>query len=74
MIGLLRLVPETLYLTVNYIDIYLSGNVISRQKLQLLGVACIMIAAYVHQKLRSSDTSLIIHISRIRFLTWNLLF
>ncbi|KAG2255477.1 hypothetical protein Bca52824_074771 [Brassica carinata] len=39
-----RLVPETLYLTVNYIDIYLSGNVISRQKLQLLGVACIMIA------------------------------
>ncbi|KAL0696145.1 hypothetical protein Bca4012_063325 [Brassica carinata] len=31
-----RLVPETLYLTVNYIDRYLSGNVISRQKLQLL--------------------------------------
>jgi len=40
-----RLVPETLYLTVNYIDRYLSGNVISRQKLQLLGVACMMIAA-----------------------------
>ncbi|XP_010500134.1 PREDICTED: cyclin-A1-1-like [Camelina sativa] len=40
-----RLVPETLYLTVNYIDRYLSGNVICRQKLQLLGVACMMIAA-----------------------------
>ncbi|XP_028775071.1 cyclin-A1-1-like [Neltuma alba] len=40
-----RLVPDTLYLTVNYIDRYLSGNVMSRQKLQLLGVACMMIAA-----------------------------
>ncbi|KAJ0246317.1 Cyclin-A1-1 [Hirschfeldia incana] len=40
-----RLVPETLYLTVNYIDRYLSGNVISRHKFQLLGVACMMAAA-----------------------------
>ncbi|XP_010532201.1 PREDICTED: cyclin-A1-1-like isoform X2 [Tarenaya hassleriana] len=40
-----RLVPDTLYLTVNYIDRYLSGNVISRQRLQLLGVTCMMIAA-----------------------------
>ncbi|XP_010521286.1 PREDICTED: cyclin-A1-2 isoform X2 [Tarenaya hassleriana] len=40
-----RLIPETLYLSVNYIDRYLSGNVINRQKLQLLGVACMMIAA-----------------------------
>ncbi|CAN0879512.1 CYCA1-1 [Linum grandiflorum] len=40
-----RLVPDTLYLTVNYIDRYLSGNVIKRQRLQLLGVACLMIAA-----------------------------
>ncbi|KAI8015853.1 Cyclin-A1-1 [Camellia lanceoleosa] len=39
------LVPETLFLTVNYIDRYLSGNVIQRQRLQLLGVACMMIAA-----------------------------
>ncbi|CAL5384853.1 unnamed protein product [Camellia sinensis] len=31
------LVPETLFLTVNYIDRYLSGNVIQRQRLQLLG-------------------------------------
>ncbi|XP_028072770.1 cyclin-A1-1-like [Camellia sinensis] len=38
-------VPETLFLTVNYIDRYLSGNVIQRQRIQLLGVACMMIAA-----------------------------
>ncbi|XP_021717819.1 cyclin-A1-4 [Chenopodium quinoa] len=40
-----RLVPDTLYLTVNYIDRYLSGNTINRQRLQLLGVACMMIAS-----------------------------
>ncbi|KAK3006588.1 hypothetical protein RJ639_016118 [Escallonia herrerae] len=40
-----RLVPDTLYLTVNYIDRYLSGNTMDRQRLQLLGVACMMIAA-----------------------------
>ncbi|KAF8412613.1 hypothetical protein HHK36_000582 [Tetracentron sinense] len=40
-----RLIPDTLYLTVNYIDRYLSGNVMNRQRLQLLGVACMMIAA-----------------------------
>ncbi|XP_019072151.1 cyclin-A1-1 isoform X2 [Vitis vinifera] len=40
-----RLVPDTLYLTVNFIDRYLSGNVMNRQQLQLLGVACMMIAA-----------------------------
>ncbi|KAL2339747.1 hypothetical protein Fmac_007687 [Flemingia macrophylla] len=40
-----RLVPDTLYLTVNYIDRYLSGNLMNRQKLQLLGVASMMIAS-----------------------------
>ncbi|XP_028757569.1 cyclin-A1-1-like isoform X2 [Neltuma alba] len=40
-----RLVPDTLYLTVNYIDRYLSGNAMNRQKLQLLGVSCMMIAS-----------------------------
>ncbi|KAL5779368.1 hypothetical protein ACOSQ2_010105 [Xanthoceras sorbifolium] len=40
-----RLVPDTLYLTVNYIDRYLSGNAMNRQRLQLLGVACMMIAS-----------------------------
>ncbi|XP_076951111.1 cyclin-A1-1-like [Bidens hawaiensis] len=40
-----RLVPDTLYLTINYIDRYLSGNIMDRQRLQLLGVACMMIAS-----------------------------
>ncbi|MED6124572.1 Cyclin-A1-1, variant 3 [Stylosanthes scabra] len=40
-----RLVPDTLYLTVNYIDRYLSGNPMNRQKLQLLGVASMMVAS-----------------------------
>ncbi|XP_038725090.1 cyclin-A1-4-like [Tripterygium wilfordii] len=40
-----KLLPETLFLTVNYIDRYLSGNVMNRQQLQLLGVACMVIAA-----------------------------
>ncbi|XP_042964350.1 cyclin-A1-4-like [Carya illinoinensis] len=40
-----RLLPDTLFLTANYIDRYLSGNVVNRQRLQLLGVACMMIAA-----------------------------
>ncbi|KFK42133.1 hypothetical protein AALP_AA2G215400 [Arabis alpina] len=40
-----RLLPETLHLAVNYLDRYLSGNVITKQNLQLLGVTCMMIAA-----------------------------
>nr|CAD1843398.1 unnamed protein product [Ananas comosus var. bracteatus] len=40
-----RLVPDTLYLTVNYVDRYLSGNEMNRQRLQLLGVSCMLIAA-----------------------------
>ncbi|KAH0920323.1 hypothetical protein HID58_027983 [Brassica napus] len=40
-----RLLPETLYLAVNCLDRYLSGNVITKQNLQLLGVSCMMIAA-----------------------------
>ncbi|KAI3951982.1 hypothetical protein MKW92_022636 [Papaver armeniacum] len=40
-----RLIPDTLYLTINYIDRYLSGNAMNRQQLQLLGVASMMIAS-----------------------------
>ncbi|KAL6621200.1 hypothetical protein ACP70R_033632 [Stipagrostis hirtigluma subsp. patula] len=38
-------VPDTLYLTVNYIDRYLSIEEINQHRLQLLGVACLLIAA-----------------------------
>nr|XP_043617769.1 G2/mitotic-specific cyclin C13-1-like [Erigeron canadensis] len=40
-----KLLPDTLYLTVSYIDKYLSMNVLNRQRLQLLGVSSMLIAA-----------------------------
>ncbi|MQL94159.1 hypothetical protein Taro_026816 [Colocasia esculenta] len=40
-----KLVSDTLYLTVSYIDRFLSSNAINRQKLQLLGVSCMLIAS-----------------------------
>lgn len=45
-----KFVSDTLYLTVSYIDRYLSShdiskNKLSKNKLQLLGVACMFIAS-----------------------------
>ncbi|KAL6593916.1 hypothetical protein ACP70R_048817 [Stipagrostis hirtigluma subsp. patula] len=40
-----KLVPDTLYLTVNLIDRFLSLNYIERQKLQLLGITSMLIAS-----------------------------
>ncbi|KAI5084320.1 hypothetical protein GOP47_0000489 [Adiantum capillus-veneris] len=40
-----KLVPDTLYLTISYIDRFLSGNLVTRQRLQLLGVASMLIAS-----------------------------
>uniref|UniRef100_A0A1J3K190 Cyclin-A2-2 n=2 Tax=Noccaea caerulescens TaxID=107243 RepID=A0A1J3K190_NOCCA len=40
-----KLVPDTLYLTVNLIDRFLSNKSIERHRLQLLGVACMLIAS-----------------------------
>ncbi|XP_073133940.1 cyclin-A2-1-like [Henckelia pumila] len=40
-----RLIPDTLYLTVNLIDRFLSAINIEKQKLQLLGVTCMLIAS-----------------------------
>lgn len=42
-----QLVTDTLFLTVSYIDRYLSSYAISRNKLQLLGVACMLVASYI---------------------------
>ena len=39
------LLPESLYLTISYIDRYLSLNVLNRQRLQLLGVSSMLIAS-----------------------------
>ena len=40
-----KLVPETLYLTVNLIDRYLVKTEVSRPKLQLVGVTALLIAS-----------------------------
>ncbi|GMH17807.1 hypothetical protein Nepgr_019648 [Nepenthes gracilis] len=40
-----KLVPDTLYLAISYIDRYLSVNSINRRRLQLLGVSCMLIAS-----------------------------
>ncbi|XP_020261108.1 cyclin-A2-2-like [Asparagus officinalis] len=40
-----KLVPDTLHLTVNIIDRFLSQNYIERQRLQLLGISCMLIAS-----------------------------
>ncbi|KAH0988423.1 hypothetical protein GBA52_015600 [Prunus armeniaca] len=40
-----KLLPDTLHLSVSYIDKYLSINVVNKQKLQLLGVASMFIAS-----------------------------
>ncbi|KAJ0257088.1 Cyclin-A2-4 [Hirschfeldia incana] len=39
------LVPDTLYLTVYLIDWFLHGNYLERQRLQLLGITCMLIAS-----------------------------
>jgi cyclin A len=40
-----KIVSDTLYLTVSYIDRFLSSNVLNRQRLQLLGVSAMLIAS-----------------------------
>ncbi|EPS69458.1 hypothetical protein M569_05308, partial [Genlisea aurea] len=40
-----KLVPDTLYLTTNLIDRYLSENYMEKQKLELLGLTCMLIAS-----------------------------
>lgn len=39
-----KLVPESLYLTVNLIDRYLEKEPVNRQKLQLVGVTAMLVA------------------------------
>jgi cyclin A len=40
-----KLLADTLYLTVSYVDRFLSANPLGRKRLQLLGVAAMLIAA-----------------------------
>ncbi|KAL0921789.1 hypothetical protein M5K25_008898 [Dendrobium thyrsiflorum] len=40
-----KLVSDTLYLAVSYVDRFLSCNTVEKQKLQLLGISCVLIAS-----------------------------
>ena len=40
-----KLLPQTLYLTINYIDRFLSVMSVLRGKLQLVGTACMLVAS-----------------------------
>lgn len=40
-----KLLPQTLYLTINYIDRFLSAMSVLRGKLQLVGTACMLVAS-----------------------------
>lgn len=40
-----KLQSDTLYLTISYIDRFLSKNVIDRKRLQLLGVSAMLVAS-----------------------------
>lgn len=41
-----KLVSDTLYLAVSYIDRFLSSHVLTMDRLQLLGVSCMLVASY----------------------------
>ncbi|KAL4291445.1 hypothetical protein GQ457_14G003120 [Hibiscus cannabinus] len=51
--------PDTLCMAVNYIDRYLSSISIDRQQLQLLGLACMLIA-YKHESVKSAIPKVIV--------------
>lgn len=40
-----KLCPETLFLSISYIDRFLSSKTVTRQRLQLLGVSSMLIAS-----------------------------
>lgn len=44
-----KLVSDTLHLTVDYIDRFLSSHTLSRTKLQLLGVSSMLVASYDYE-------------------------
>ncbi|MBA0745868.1 hypothetical protein Gogos_008427, partial [Gossypium gossypioides] len=46
-----KLVSDTLYITVSYIDRYLSLNALNRQRLQLLGVSSMLIASRKYEEI-----------------------
>ncbi|TPX35356.1 hypothetical protein SmJEL517_g02200 [Synchytrium microbalum] len=54
-----RLLPETLYLTVNIIDRFLSARIVSLAKLQLVGITSLMIACKYEETISPSIHNLL---------------
>ncbi|PON46889.1 Cyclin [Trema orientale] len=46
-----KLLPDTLYLTISFIDRFLSLNILGRQKLQLLGVSSMLISSRKYEEI-----------------------
>ncbi|XP_031403735.1 cyclin-A3-4-like isoform X1 [Punica granatum] len=46
-----KLLSDTLYLSISYIDRFLSSNALSRQKLQLLGVASMLVSSRKYEEI-----------------------
>ncbi len=57
-----RLEPETLHLAVNIMDRYLAKEKITKKKLQLLGVACLLIASKFIDAYNACDVSLMVYL------------
>jgi len=57
-----KLSPDTLYLTINVVDRFLSKEVIVRQKLQLVGVTSMLIASKYHE-IYAPETNDFVYIS-----------
>lgn len=51
-----KFVSDTLYLTVNYVDRFLSSHTLPRTKLQLLGVSSMLVASYAQNSTLHSFT------------------
>jgi cyclin B len=57
-----KMVPETLYLTINIIDRYLENNQVRRSKLQLVGVASLLLAAK-YEEIYPPDIRDLVHVT-----------
>ena len=57
-----RLVPETLYLCVNYIDRYLALETVERSRLQLVGVTALLLAAK-YEEINPPELRDLVHIT-----------
>ena len=51
-----KMVPETLYATINYIDRYLTLREVRRSRLQLVGVSALLVRIhYIHYHIAVSN-------------------